>query len=257
MEGDTEPGTRQLAPDERNSGMTAFRILRPFNQDHLRRAAGSKSRIGRNWFPEFPGDNLIERLVRALAEERALPIKEVTEAFEFFAVTRKYVRREVIVDLCCGHGLAGILFAAIERRTCEVLLCDRRRPDHFEHVWRATTRVAPWIEDKVRFVEGDLLDTRENLPPKSGVLGVHACGAKTDLCLEIAADLGGPVAVMPCCRDHSHSGAPQGLSAALGADVAYDVHRTYEMEANGYRVRWREIPSAITPMNRVLIGVPR
>ncbi len=33
MEGETEPGTRQLAPDERSSGMTAFRILRPFIDD--------------------------------------------------------------------------------------------------------------------------------------------------------------------------------------------------------------------------------
>ncbi len=237
--------------------MTAFRLLRAFNQDHLKPAASSKTRIGRNWYTEFTGENLVERLVLALADERALPIKEVTEAFEFFAVTRKYLRGEVVVDLCCGHGLAGILFAAIERRTEKVLLCDRRKPDHFENVWRATTRVAPWIVDKVRFVEGDLGATRATLPPKSSVLAVHACGAKTDLCLEIAADLGGPVAVMPCCRDHSESGAPDALSAALGADVAYDVHRTYAMEARGLRVRWREIPSAITPMNRVLIGVPR
>ena len=47
------------------------------------------------------------------------------------------------------------------------------------------------------------------------------------------------------------------VAAALGADVAYDVDRTYKMEAMGLRVRWRDIPDAITPMNRVLIGVPR
>jgi hypothetical protein len=237
--------------------MTSFRLLRAFNQDHLRPHANSKTRIGRNWLPEFPGDNLFERLVRELAHERALPIKEVAEAFEFFAVTRKYLRREVVVDLCCGHGLAGILFAAIERKTQQVLLCDRRRPENFDAVWRAAVKVAPWIADKVRYVEGELSDTRKTLPPHCGILGVHACGAVTDLCLEIAADQGGPVAVMPCCRSHAHSQAPEGLSAALGADVAYDVDRTYTMEAKGYRMRWREIPSAITPMNRLLIGVPR
>jgi len=237
--------------------MTSFRLLRPFNQEHLRAAANSKTRIGRNWLSEFGGDNLFDRLIRALADERALPIKEVTEAFEFFAVTRRYMRTEVLVDLCCGHGLAGILFAAVERRTQEVLLCDKRKPDHFAHVWRAATKVAPWVADKVRFVEGDLRKTRSELPAGAGVIGVHACGAVTDLCLDIAAELGGPVAVMPCCRDHSHSGAPESLAAALGADVAYDVHRTYGMEAKGYRMRWREIPDSITPMNRVLIGVPR
>ncbi len=29
------------------------------------------------------------------------------------------------------------------------------------------------------------------------------------------------------------------------------------LEERGYQVRWRTIPEAITPMNRVLIGVPR
>ena len=61
---------------------------------------------------------------------------------------------------------------------------------------------------------------------------------------------------MPCCRANALSGAPEGLRQALGEDVAYDVHRTYRMENAGYRVRWREIPEAITPMNRVLIAVP-
>lgn len=238
--------------------MNTFRLLRVFNGDHARGYAGSKTRIGRNSLPYFTGDSLAERLVRELARERALPIKEVVEAFEFFAVVRKYVRRSpVIADLCAGHGLAGILFAVFERRTEEVLLCDRRRPGDFEPVWRAARAVAPWIEPKVRYVEGPLARTRETLPRGAGVLGIHPCGTLTDQCLEIAMELGGPVAVMPCCRAHQISRAPQGLREALGEDVAYDVERSYDLERGGYRVRWREIPAVVTPMNRVLIGVPR
>ncbi|MEM9408868.1 MAG: hypothetical protein AAGA81_22750, partial [Acidobacteriota bacterium] len=58
-------------------------------------------------------------------------------------------------------------------------------------------------------------------------------------------------------RAHAHNPAPVGLRQALGDDVAYDVHRTYALENQGYQVRWREIPEEITPMNRVLIAVPR
>ena len=238
--------------------MTDFRLLRVFNDEKLRGYAGAKVRIGRNSLPFFAGDTLAERLVRELAHERALPIKEVVEAFEFFAVVRKYLRlTPTIVDLCSGHGLAGILFAAFERRTQEVVLADKRKPLHFEHVWRACTKAAPWIEDKVRYVEGELADVRGELPAGGAVLGVHACGALTDACIEIALELGGPLAVMPCCRARAKNTAPQGLRQALGEDVAYDVDRTYAIERGGYRVRWREIPEAITPMNRVLIGVPR
>jgi hypothetical protein len=238
--------------------MADFRLLRAFNHEDLRPRAGAKAQIGRNYLPFFAGDTLAERLVCELANERALPVKEVTEAFEFFAVVRRFLRKTPkIVDLCSGHGLAGILFAAFERRTQEVVLCDRRKPVHFEHVWRACTKVAPWVADKVRYVEGNLAATRGSLPAEAAVLGVHACGGLTDLCIEIATELGGPLAVMPCCRSSNMNPAPLGLRMALGEDVAYDVERTYRMERDGYRVKWREIPHEVTPMNRVLIGVPK
>ena len=238
--------------------MTDFRLLRVFNTGDLRAYAGSKTRIGRNALALFPGESLADRMIRQLALERALPIKEVVEAFEFFAVTRKYLRRaSSVVDLCSGHGLAGILFAAYERRVERVLLCDRRRPLHFADVLRACLRVAPWIEDKVTYVERDLHAARTDFPPGAAVLGVHACGVMTDACMDVALELGGPLAVMPCCRANARNDAPEGLRQALGEDVAYDVERTYALERAGVRVRWREVPAAITPMNRVLIGVPR
>lgn len=238
--------------------MTRFRMLQVFNQGELRAYAGSKTRIGWNTSPHFPGDGLTDRLVRALAEERALPIKEVAEAFEFFAVVRKYLRKSpVVADLCSGHGLVGLLFAVFERRTQEVVLVDRRQPDGFALALAAARRVAPWVEPKVRFQEGKLQDVRSGLAQGSAVVAVHACGELTDLCLDVADGLGGPFAVLPCCRSHARNPAPEGLRAALGEDVAYDVDRTYRLEARGYRVRWRTIPEAITPMNRVLIGVPR
>lgn len=237
--------------------MTHFRILRAFNDESVRAYAGARTRIGRNSLPHFQGDSLADRVVRELAAERALPLKEITEAFEFFAAVRKHLARSpCIVDLCSGHGLAGILFAAFERRTQRVILCDKRKPQHFEHVWRACLAAAPWIEGKVHFEEGKLERTRAHLPAGSAVLGVHACGALTDTCIAIAVELGGPCAVMPCCRAQALNRAPLGLRQALGEDVAYDVDRTYALERQGYRVRWREIPAEITPMNRILIATP-
>lgn len=237
--------------------VTQFRILRVFNDEAVRGYANARAKIGRNALPYFESDSLADRIVRELAHERALPLKEVTEAFEFFAVTRRFIERTpVVVDLCSGHGLAGILFAAYSRETTEVLLCDRRQPQAFDSVLRACIKAAPWVAEKVRYVEGNLDTTRHELPAGAAVLGVHACGTMTDTCIEIAHELGGPLAVMPCCRANASSGAPSGLRHALGEDVAYDVDRTYAMERKGYRVRWRDIPAEITPMNRVLIAVP-
>lgn len=238
--------------------MADFRILKAFNATDLRAYAGAKARIGRHALPHFSGDSMPERVVRALARARALPIKEVAEAFEFFAIVRRHLRRApCLADLCCGHGLAGLLFAIFERQTEEVVLWDKRRPPNFEPVLDACTEVAPWIQSKVRYVEAPLERIVGSLPAGTATLSVHACGKLTDRALEVGVRLGGPLAAMPCCRDHTHSAAPPGLREALGEDVAYDVARTYRLEEQGYQVRWREIAEEITPMNRVLIGVPR
>lgn len=237
--------------------MTNFRILRGFDLTDRRTYAGAKALVGRNCLSLFPGDRLEHRLARELCHERALPIKELAEAFEFFATVRKHVRQPEMVDLCSGHGLVGILFAAFERKVERVRLIDRRRPQRFENIWRAAVRAAPWVAEKVSYAERKLKGLGSELTPGTGVVGVHACGKLTDDCLELGAGVGGPIAVLPCCRSHSRSEAPPAIENAFGGDLAYDIHRTYAMEARGYRVRWREIPQEITPMNRVLIATPR
>ena len=50
---------------------------------------------------------------------------------------------------------------------------------------------------------------------------------------------------------------PAARQAELGTRLAFDIDRTYRLEAAGYRVRWDAIPEEITPMNRVLIGTRR
>ena len=234
-----------------------FRFLRAFNAKGLRDYAGSKTKVGRNTAQYFQGDTLTDRLVRELCADRVLPIKEVAEACEFFAVVRKYLRTPTVVDLCAGHGLVGMLFAVHQRETQRVILCDRRRPQSFEPTLAAVVRAAPWVEGQVEYREGRIEHLASDLPSGAGVVGVHACGRLTDRCLDLARALEGPVAVLPCCRDHGLNEAPPGLREALGEDVAYDVHRTYRLESAGYRVRWRAIPESVTPMNRVLIGVRR
>jgi hypothetical protein len=60
---------------------------------------------------------------------------------------------------------------------------------------------------------------------------------------------------MPCCYAQTARRAPRALREALGAILTTDIDRTYRMEQAGYEVDWSEIPAAITPMNRVLLGI--
>jgi hypothetical protein len=234
-----------------------FRFFRQFDGAETSVAPSSRSRlrpVDARW---FPGDGLGERLARELCALRAVPLKEMLEAFEFFVRVRRRVRAPVVADLCCGHGLVGVLYALYERKVEQVLLLDRRQPDSWQRVAEAARKVGPWTADKITYRQARLEHAAEHIPSGSALVAVHACGLRTDRVLELAIAVEGPVAVLPCCRPHGRHPAPEGLRNALGADLAIDVDRTYTLERAGYRVRWDAIPAAITPMHRILMAVPR
>jgi hypothetical protein len=237
---------------------TAFIAFRRLNDPELAPLAGVKARIDQRVDALFPTDNLPERLLRALAARRALPVKEVFESFEFFERVRRRLRAPVVADLCCGHGLTGLLFAVFVRQVQEVILLDRRQPRTHQIVYEALLSEAPWIEGRVRYVEATLSRARkqELLPAGCSVVAVHACGKRTDRCLDLALATGGRVAVMPCCYFGTAEAAPRVLAETLGPELASDIDRSYRLERAGYQVQWSAIPEQITPKRRILIGLP-
>ena len=246
------------------------------------------------------------KVAHALSTAQCVDAKELFESLEFYLRIRRRIRRSVVVDLACGHGLCGLLFAALEPSVEGVVLIDARRPRSFDGVLAAVASVAPWVTDKVHFLEQNLyglsapcrtgeqvalLDgaglghdgglsppqTDPQTPPGGasggdgpalelppalhgracGFVAVHACGRATDRCLAIAAAAGGPVAAMPCCYTGCGQTAPYGVRRMLGKGAATDVDRAYAMERAGYAVDFAAIPRAVTPMNRILVAVPR
>ena len=63
------------------------------------------------------------------------------------------------------------------------------------------------------------------------------------------------VAVLPCCHDVSVSDAGA-LSGWMDDALAIDVVRARRLAGQGYHIWTQRIPRDITPMNRLLIGVP-
>jgi hypothetical protein len=232
-----------------------FRFFRQLNALEDRSWVASRSNLGSALADRvFTTDTLQDRLVRALAAARILPIKEILECGELFERIREDVRAEQMADLCCGHGLLGILFALFERRVQHVLLADEREPPSHAKLLACARQVGPWIDDKVTFRQARIQDVGSALLPGTAIVSAHACGTLTDQCLDLATALGGAVAVLPCCYPQRTCPAPPAVQLALGHALAYDVDRTYRLEQAGYHVRWTTIPAEITPMNRVLIG---
>jgi hypothetical protein len=248
----TAPSSAVLRATTLPSSSNAFRAFRRFNNEIPDIRFSSRSRPGAWAQKWFDSDGLEDKLACALLDVRAVPFKEVLESFEFFAHVRRRVRAPVVADLCCGHGLAGMLYGVFHRDVEEVLLVDRARPDSVDRSLRAMGAIAPWLLPKVRFVEGQLQDV--TVPAGAAVLGVHACGGAT--IIDVALDIGGPVALLPCCHAKASAPGPRSLSRALGSGMSTDIHRTYRLEAAGYVTRWSEIPPAITPMNRVIEAWP-
>ncbi|KAJ1491032.1 hypothetical protein T484DRAFT_1934118 [Baffinella frigidus] len=232
---------------------------------------GARTRIGEPMLTHLDDSGAktpMAALARELAKTGAVDSKEFFEAAEFYHRVRRRVRRATVVDLACGHGLTGIMFAALERTVSRVVLVDSRRPASFDLILAAAVRVAPWTADKVQFCEADLFAeagaSKSVLPfdiaapgDQHGCVAVHACGLATDRCLEIATLLGGPMALMPCCYSGATKEVPFALRRALGKSLAADIDRTYRLHAAGYHVDWATIPRAITPMNRIIIATPR
>lgn len=205
----------------------------------------------------FPTERFVDRLARALAEARAISLKELLEAFEFFERVRHRIRSRNMVDVCCGHGLAGLLFAVFERSVEHVTLIDHRSGAAFERVRAAIEPLAPWIRGRVEYTQLDLQEFGPSHTRDASVIALHACGGRTDECIDVAVASRSALAVMPCCHRKSTPRAPATLRRALGVQVASDVHRTYRLIDAGYRVDWTTIPDAITPRNRIVVATPQ
>ncbi len=235
--------------------MARFRAFRQFNQSLPAQVVASTYGLNTAVADQyFGGDSLHSVIVRSLAATRCIPIKEVVESFEVFEVVRKDLRAAEIVDLCCGHGLVGLLMAAFERRVERVHLCDRKIPDSAAAVLAAVASVAPWVADKVQHHAMPMYRVGEQVTFASA-LATHACGRLTDQSVELAMERGCPIAVTPCCYTKRTGVAPPVLQRELGLEIATDTERTLRLHQAGYTVKWKYIPESITPMNRVIIGV--
>lgn len=114
---------------------------------------------------------------------------------------------------------------------------------------------AEWrrVGDRVRFVSADIAGF--TLQSGDVVVSCHACGALTDEILERSVAARASVAVLPCCHDFEtcHAGP---LGGWMDGSLAIDTMRAVRLDQHGYRVWTQTIPAAITPKNRLLIGMP-
>ena len=185
-----------------------------------------------------------------------------------------------VYDLCSGHGLTGILFAACnppnKDRIVKTILVDQTEPPSFQILSGLIGQICPWLDDVIEFQSISLEEFQqqqqqqddENLNSSNQekdkediaklVIATHACGSLTDKVLEIAVNINAcGIAAMPCCYTGTDKGTPYGIKRALGVSWSADIRRCFFLNDNNYHSDLATIPKEITPMNRIIVAEDR
>lgn len=217
-------------------------------------SVSAKNRLTRHDLARFSGDTLFDRIARVVCGADVLPRKELYEAWEVARRTRRLCRGGRVVDVAGGHGLLAHVMLLLDDTSAAGHVVDPASPPSALALHTALVATWPRLAGRVQAHTVGL----DAFPLAAGdvVVSSHACGALTDDVLDAAARAGARVAVLPCCHDVDTCDAGS-LTGWMDAPLAIDVRRAVRLERRGYRVWTQQIPAAITPKNRLLIGVPR
>jgi hypothetical protein len=215
---------------------------------------GSRGRLTEYDLGRFPADTLFDRIGRAVCAAGCLPRKELYEAWEVARRTRRLFRGGRVVDLGAGHGLLAQVMLLLDDSSPVAVAVDEALPPSAPAVHDALVKVWPRLEGRVTFVNGPLDEVP--LTATDVVVSSHACGALTDTILARAIGAGARVSVLPCCHDVETCDAGP-FAGWVDPPLAIDLLRAVRLEQQGYRVWTQNIPAAITPKNRLLLGAPR
>jgi hypothetical protein len=216
-------------------------------------AHSSHGRLTDRDLGRFPGSTLFDRIGRAVCRAECLPRKELYESWEIARRVRRLLRGGRIVDLGGGHGLLAHVMLLLDDSSPQAVVVDAALPPSHARLHDVMVEAWPRLADRVTFeavpFEGVTLAASDVM------VSSHACGALTDLVLDLAVAARARVAVLPCCHDHGRCAAGD-LSGWMADDLAIDAVRAMRLRQHGYRIWTKVIPAEITPKNRLLVGTP-
>ena len=213
----------------------------------------ARSRLTSYDVARFSGQTLFDRIGRVVCDVGRLPRKELYESWEVARRVRRWCRGGRVMDIGGGHGLLAHVMLLLDDSSPEALVIDPVPAPSATALHAALVAEWPRLQGRVRIVADDV--RRVPLAATDIVVSSHACGALTDHILDAAVAASASVAVLPCCHDLALCDAGP-LRGWLDGPLAIDTMRATRLAAHGYQVRTQTIPAAITPKNRLLIGVP-
>jgi len=199
----------------------------------------------------FSGNTLFDKIARAVCRSGTLPRKELHETWEMAKRIRRRYRGGRILDLGCGHGLLAHIMLILDDSSKAAIAVDRKIPLNAEKLSNALIQSWPRLKNRVIYKQ---VSVREiTVFPDDIVVSAHACGALTDVIIEMAVKQHARIAVLPCCHNLKES-STGGLEGWMDKALAVDTVRALSLRSKGYRIVTQKIPDDITPKNRLLMG---
>ncbi len=181
------------------------------------------------------------------------PKKEFFETLAVLDLARRWINPlGPVFELCAGHGFLGMLIAC-DPRPRPIVLLDRTIPPNRHRLRALMAAHAPNLRHRLEEVRGDVQDWDRY--GRGTFIGVHACGAATDVLIRTALAVRARFVVVPCCIRRSDA-LRYGVERVKGFETEIDGRRLAGVRREGYRVRMISFDPCITPWNRVLIAWP-
>ncbi|MBW2605202.1 MAG: methyltransferase [Deltaproteobacteria bacterium] len=211
----------------------------------------SKNRLTPRQQSFFPGNNLFDKIARAVCRAGTLPRKELYEAWEMAKRVRRRYRGGRILDLACGHGLLAHIMLILDDSSKTAIAVDNEIPLNAGKL--SNKLITSWPRLKNRVIYKQVPVQEITILPDDIVVSAHACGSLTDLIIDKAIEQHARLAVLPCCHDLKES-STDGLEGWMDKTLAVDTVRAVRLRSKGYRIVTQKIPNDITPKNRLLMG---
>ncbi len=211
----------------------------------------SKNRLTPRQQSFFPGNNLFEKIARAVCRAGTLPRKELYEAWEMAKRVRRRYRGGRVIDLACGHGLLAHIMLILDDSSKTAIAVDNEIPLNAGKL--SGELITSWPRLKNRVIYKQVPFQEITILPDDIVVSAHACGSLTDLIIDKAVEQHARLAVLPCCHDLKES-STGGLEGWMDKTLAVDTKRAMMLISKGYRIVTQKIPCDITPKNRLLMG---
>ena len=211
----------------------------------------SKNRLTPRQQSLFPGDNLFNKIARAVCRAGTLPRKELHEAWEMAKRIRRRYRGGRVLDLACGHGLLAHIMIILDDSSKIAIAVDTKIPLNAEKLSNALITSWPRLKDRIIYKQVHIQEI--TILPDDIVVSAHACGSLTDMIIDKATEQHARIAVLPCCHNLKES-STGGLEGWMDKTLAVDTVRAVTLKSKGYQIVTQKIPDDITPKNRLLMG---